>query len=269
MVSFKDAVRPILTDDELDFFKGSYDVVGDIAILEIDPELRHKEKEIASVLLHLHKRIHTVVRKEGSHTGVCRLQQYIVLAGEEGLVTEHKENGCLFRLDISQVYFSPRTGSERLRVVTLAGPEEKVLVLFAGCGPFVIPLAKKGCAVVAVEINEKGCDYLRENIRLNKVSASVYCDDVRTVSLSSMFDRIIMPLPSDSHMFLDVITKWCHAGTVVHFYTFVGMCQTFKENADVEAFLREKLGNITILAVVPCGDIAVHAFRMCFDVKVL
>jgi len=106
--SLKDVLGNILTKDELERVKTAYDVIGDIAILEIDKELRIKEKEIGNALLRLRKDIKTVVRKEGGHEGEFRTQKMAWLAGEDKRVTVHKENNVLLKMDIEQVYFSPR-----------------------------------------------------------------------------------------------------------------------------------------------------------------
>jgi tRNA (guanine37-N1)-methyltransferase len=41
--------------------------------------------------------------------------------------------------------------------------------MFAGIGPFSIPAAKKGCTVLANDLNPKSYHYLQENRKLNKV----------------------------------------------------------------------------------------------------
>ena len=41
--------------------------------------------------------------------------------------------------------------------------------MFAGVGPFSIPLAKKGCKVYANDLNGRSYHYLCENARTNKV----------------------------------------------------------------------------------------------------
>ena len=48
---------------QLEHLKTSFDIVGDIAILEIDDELKKKEKIIAKTVLELHPHIKTVVKK--------------------------------------------------------------------------------------------------------------------------------------------------------------------------------------------------------------
>ena len=39
-------------------------------------------------------------------------------AGENRTITEYKEHGCRFRVDVAKTYFSPRLSTERLRLQT-------------------------------------------------------------------------------------------------------------------------------------------------------
>ena len=71
-----------LSSDELEHLKTSFDIVGDVAILEIDNELVCKEKMIGETLLSLHKNIKVVCKKVGIHDGVFRTQDLEVIAGK-------------------------------------------------------------------------------------------------------------------------------------------------------------------------------------------
>ena len=53
--SLKEALSKVLTKKELTRVKTAYDLIGDVAILEIDEELRNKEKKIGKVLLDIRK----------------------------------------------------------------------------------------------------------------------------------------------------------------------------------------------------------------------
>jgi tRNA (guanine37-N1)-methyltransferase len=41
--------------------------------------------------------------------------------------------------------------------------------VFAGVGPFAVPLAIKGCHVYANDLNDRSYFYLQNNAKLNKV----------------------------------------------------------------------------------------------------
>jgi len=94
----------------------SYDMVGDILIVEVPDEFKKNEKKIAEKLLKEHKQIKTVVKKKGIHSGRFRLQKYVVIAGEKRKETEYKENSVRIRLNIEKTYFSSRLSTERLRI---------------------------------------------------------------------------------------------------------------------------------------------------------
>jgi tRNA (guanine37-N1)-methyltransferase len=49
-------------------------------------------------------------------------------------------------------------------------PDDVVADVFAGVGPFALPAAKKGCAVLANDLNPESYKYLHLNIKDNKVS---------------------------------------------------------------------------------------------------
>ncbi|MEM3730224.1 MAG: class I SAM-dependent methyltransferase family protein [Candidatus Bathyarchaeia archaeon] len=205
------------------------DFVGDIAIIEIPPELNAHKKVIGEAILRAHKNVRTVLAKAGAVKGVYRLREFNVIAGEPKTETIHKEYGCQFYVDLSRVYFSPRLSYEHYRVATSAREGETIIDLFAGVGPFAILIAKmhKNVRVYAIDINPSAIEYLKTNIRLNRVEGKVYplLGDARAVveeKLKGVADRIIMNLPEKAMDFVDVA---CNAlkqtGGTVHFYSFV------------------------------------------------
>ncbi len=49
-------------------------------------------------------------------------------------------------------------------------PEDGIIAdVFAGVGPFAVPAAKKGCAVLANDLNPNSVKWLRKNSEDNKV----------------------------------------------------------------------------------------------------
>src|SRR3989338_8571440 len=153
-MNLKDVLKGNLNENQLKLVKSSFDIVGDIAILEIPPELAKKEKVIAEAVLKIQKNVKTVCKKAGDRSGTYRLKKYKKIIGN-GFETIHKESGCQFKLDISKTYFSVRESTERLRISDKIKKKEKILVLFSGVGPFGIILAKNhtDCKVDMVEIN--------------------------------------------------------------------------------------------------------------------
>jgi len=113
----------------------------------------------------------------------------------DGTRTVHREDGVLFALDVSEVMFSSGNLAERMRMARLPQPGETVVDLFAGIGYFSIPMAVKSRAarIVACEVNPSAFEYLRENVRLNRVDCvETRLGDCRDVAPTGVADRIVM-----------------------------------------------------------------------------
>jgi len=153
--NFRELLEKGLNEDEQKILKTAFDMVGDIAILEIDEGLRKKEKFIAESLLKSQKNIKTVLRKAGAHEGEFRVQKMRHLAGIKTKETMHKESNARLKLDVEKVYFSPRLSNERLRIAGQVKEGERILVMFSGCAPYPIVLAKNSKArqITGIEIN--------------------------------------------------------------------------------------------------------------------
>jgi len=183
-VTLDDLLKNKLTKKELSLVPSAFDVIGDIIILEIKQGLIKKENIVAEAFLKLNKNIKTVLKKEGIHEGTYRTQKLKVLAGISKKETVYKENSVKIKLDVENVYFSPRLSSERKRIMGLVKPDESILVMFSGCGPYPLVLAKntKAKEIYGVEINPTAHKYALENIKLNKISnIYLYCGNVKNI----------------------------------------------------------------------------------------
>lgn len=226
--SLKEALKGKLTEAEFGFLVSSFDSVGNVAIIEIPRELEKKERIIANALLSINPRFVTVAKKAGAHKGRFRAEPLKVLAGKKSLVAVYRESGCEFRIHLGKVFFSPRLGTERLRIAKLIRPGEVVGALFAGVGPFPIVFAKNSQMkkAVAVELNPVAVSDMLFNIEKNKVSEKVVpvlgdVNKVVTGKFRGAFDRICMPMPHGSEDFLDAALAGANpAGCTIHFYAF-------------------------------------------------
>jgi len=169
--TLKQALKNKLTSNELKHLKTSYDTIGTIAILEIDKHLVKKQKLIAKALLRINKNIKTILKKSGEHTGVFRTQKLKYLAGKKTKIAIYKENNIILKLDVEKVYFSVRLSTERERIIKQIKPNEEILIMFSGCGPYPITISKntKAKEITAIEINPIAHKYALENIKLNKI----------------------------------------------------------------------------------------------------
>jgi len=226
MTTLKELLQKKLTKKELSLLVTSFDLVGDIAVIEIPHELEQKENIIAQTLLVLHKPIKVVVKKAGIHKGIYRRQRMFILAGERRKETEHRENNVRIKLHVEKSYFSSRLSTERKRIAGQVKEGESILVMFSGVAPYPLVLAKNTQAkeVVGVEINPAAHEYGLENVKLNKLEDKVklYKGDVRLVvpRLQKQFDRIIMPLPTRAEGFLDIALGAIKKKGIIHFYDF-------------------------------------------------
>lgn len=205
-------------------FRASYDVVGEVAILnDMDLDVGEAAR-LAELIMAWHRRVRTVLQKVGEVSGEERVASYRVLAGDGVTETVHRESGCVYKLDVARVFFSPRLSTERLRVASQVGEGECVLDMFAGVGPFSILIARKhpSTIVYAVEKNPTAYSYLIENIRLNKVEKRVkpFCGDAAEIvpQLDKQFNRVIMNLPHQSLKYLPTALPKCVSDAVIHLY---------------------------------------------------
>jgi len=205
------------------------DFVGDIAVIEIPQELNAYKSAIGKAVSETHKNVRTVLAKAGAVGGTYRVREFDIIAGEPKTDTVHKEYGCQYYVDLAKAYFSPRLSYEHKRIASLVKDGETIIDLFAGVGPFAILIAKtcENVKVYAVDMNPHAIEFLKRNIKLNRVESKVHpiLGDARQIvkdRLSSIADRVIMNLPEKAIEFVDTT---CEAlkptGGIVHFYSFV------------------------------------------------
>ena len=155
---------------------GAFDIVGNIAIVKFSRDTKVKnKKQFANKLLHQNKSVKTVLEKTGKFKGRLRKMQMRYIAGEKTKEALYKENGCVFRFNIDETYFSPRLSNERKEIAKAVRKGEKVLVMFAGVSPYPIVIAKNSQAkkVYSNEINREANKYAELNIELNKMKNKV------------------------------------------------------------------------------------------------
>ncbi len=274
-MDLKEALRDELTEDELGNLVKSFEVVGDVAIIEVPEELHHRKELIGEKLMELNNHINTVLREVSGRKGEFRTRDYELIAGEEDTETLHKEHGCRFRLDPTEVYFSEREGKERQRIAEKVGDGETVMVMFAGIGPFPVVIARKNTveSIYAVELNPHAFKYLRKNVSLNKLEEVVEPleGDVRNVcpKYFGKCDRVLMPLPKDSANFLDLAVKCLKKeGGIVHYYSWGEEGSLYDE---AEKHIREAAArNNMVVEITDRRKVLPYAprkWKICLDCK--
>ena len=82
-MKLKEALQGKLSTTELEQLRASFDVIGDVAIIEVPLELKKKQTIIGKTLHSLLKNVNVVAVKQGGHTGKYRRQPLAVVAGEK------------------------------------------------------------------------------------------------------------------------------------------------------------------------------------------
>ncbi len=286
--------------------KGSFDVFGNIAIVKFPSDAKAREKKkFAEKLMKENKAITTVVEKVGKFSGRLRKQKTKHLAGEKTKEVLYRENGCTFRFNIDDTYFSSRLSGERKEIAGKIRKGEKVLVMFAGISPFSIVIAKlsKAAIVYSNELNRKANEYAKMCIERNKLKGRVVLipGDIKKVAkkLSELvpksrqsaprpptpgenknksfgsenapnkFDVIVMPRPQLKDSFLNEAFMLSKKGTRIFYYDF---CKSDEFDSIVEKVKSEarKAGRkIRILQVKKAGETGPYKYRIRVDFKVL
>lgn len=138
--------------------------------------------------------------------------------------TINKENGCLFKLDLSKVMWSKGNNNERLRIAKLVEDNEKVIDMFAGIGYFTIPIGvhANASSVIAIEINPNSYQFLCENIKLNKLNNVIpVLGDCKDIAPEFKADRIIMGYVKTTHHYLKVAIDSLNEGGILHYHETV------------------------------------------------
>ena len=254
-LSFKEFLKKEgLKEQELKQIPNSYDIVGDIVIINIENEdiIKKYSKQLGKALQKVNSHVKVVLNKAKEHHGEFRTQDLDWIYGENRKETIITENGCKLKTNVEEVFYSTRLATERKRIAKLVKKNETIGVFFAGVGPFAIEIAKLANnpkEVIAIELNPIGVKYLKENIKLNKLEGKIVpiLGDVREVSkkYKDYFDRIPMPLPKSAEMFLDSAIYSCKDKGIIHTYNFVSKNNPY-EKIEKILKIKEKENNVKL-----------------------
>lgn len=264
LMGLKGQLQGIIPEQALGLLADHFEVIGNIAVISIPPELSEYKQVIAQEIISRHRYILTVLNKVNDVSGNERTAGYEIIAGTT-TVTLHREFRFAYRFDLSRVFFNARLASERKRVTDKIECGEKVFVPFCGVGPFAIPAAAKGAQVIAVEQNPDAYLWLEENIHLNKVEKNITTikgDALDTGLLPHrQFDQVIIPTPYGMDRILDILAPLAVKGGMIHFYTFKTRNQI---PALVEKYSEK---GFDIIGYNRCGNVAPGVSRWVFDLQ--
>src|SRR5919107_142890 len=200
----KKILSEVLTHDEISQVCSAFDMIGSIVIVKIPDPLKLKKQIIGETILHCIKPAKSVFAQTSAVQGDYRIRNLEFIAGEYNTITEYREHGCRFRVDIQNTYFSPRLSTERLRIAKLISENEVIANMFAGVGTFSIIIAK-----------------------LNRVQDRVMpiCGNAKDIihdKIQGQCNRVLMPLPERSSEFVDSAVLALKGGTgIVHFFAHI------------------------------------------------
>lgn len=239
--SLGEALVGELPEDIIDLIPKSYDVIGKIAIIEFDQfnllsldKISLYKKKIAKAIVIVNKKVEIVYEKKSKVKGKYRLKELQPIIGVDNPETFHKENNCIFKLDVKNTYFTPRLVFERKRLSLLKFAKNELIVdMFAGVGPISIQIARiNDVKIYSFDINPTAHKYLIENIKLNKLKGEILAYNIDVVdlinssnelgiNLQNRVDRIIMNLPEQSINYIDIACFLMKkTGGILHLYQF-------------------------------------------------
>jgi len=219
---------------------GSFDIVGDIALIELEPDVAERYgSAVAKAIMELHPRVRAVYAR-GPTVGVERVRVLRHIGGEERTVTVHREYGISICVDIAHAYYNPSLAEEHRRIAELVRNGDRVLDMFAGVGPFALHIAKlRSATVIAIDINPYAIACLRRSLELNRLRGDVHPleGDSRLADsmLRRVFSHVIMNLPHSSLEFLPVALRLLEPGGALHIYLVAGSAEEARRLVETRA----------------------------------
>src|SRR3972149_6574385 len=124
-----------------------FDVFGNIILVKFARNTKaNDKKKFAASLLQQYPSVRTILEKTSRIKGRLRKQQTKWISGEKTKEAIYRENNCVFRFNVDSTYFSPRLSNERKEIAQKLKKNDRVLVMFAGVGPYSIVIAKNSGA---------------------------------------------------------------------------------------------------------------------------
>lgn len=266
-MDFKKSLSGKISKSAKKALPGRFYVTGDIAVVNIPSECQPFREGIADAIFSVRKDVKTVLEKNSKIFGERRTGGFSFVKGENRTTTVHKEDGYLYKIDLTSVFFSPKLAFERMRIASLITPQERIIIPFCGSGPFAIPSADRGEEIIGVEKNPDACRYFMENLKLNglREKGDIICADALfiqdIIKGKNQFDRAIIPTAYGLDEALFKTSPLVKKEGKIHFYTF----KTKEEIRPYSLYLEKN--DLKILSFRRCGNIAPGVFRYVFDLQ--
>jgi tRNA wybutosine-synthesizing protein 2 len=269
-MSFKQKLSEKTGIDEK-LLPSSYQIIGDVLLLKFMKIKSIKQKKrVVSAIMKLLPYIKTVCEIKGIEKEF-RTPKIRKLAGN-GTITTHKEHGILYQLDAAKIMFSKGNLNERQRLIVRVKPDEIIIDMFAGIGYFSLCLAKhsKAKKIIAIEKNPIAFNYLKENIKLNRIkNIEPILGDNRKIAkkLVGKADRIIMGYFPNTDKFLPYALMMLKKKGIIHLHNI------YKENEIWQKPIREIKRachgfNYKILEKKKVKSIAPRTWHVVLDIEI-
>jgi len=216
-----------------------FEKIGHIAHMNLNNFVLDSKYLIGEVILEKNKpEIRTVVNKTEKVSDQFRVLPMEVIAGENNTIVTLDESGCQFSFDFSKVFWNSRLENEHMRLNALCKKDDILCDVFAGVGPFAIPVARKLAHVYANDLNPYCYEALLKNADLNltkkkRQNLNVYCMDGRDfirfcvkevyINKGKAITHVFMNLPKIAYTFLDGFKGIFPIGSslpLIHCYCF-------------------------------------------------
>jgi tRNA (guanine37-N1)-methyltransferase len=225
----KEVLGTVLSPEETSQVYSAFDQIGSIVIIKIPDALLSKKLVIAQAILDNIKTVKSVFAQVSAVQGDFRVRDLEFLAGQNTTMTEYKEHGCRFKVDVAKAYFSPRLSTERQRIADMVQDDEVIVNMFAGVGTYSIVIAKanKTCRVYSIDSNIAAAELCTINAKLNKLQdrvESISGDAAKVIKdrLAGSADRVLMPLPERAKDFVnEAVLALRPSGGIVHYFAHV------------------------------------------------
>ena len=157
----------------------------------------------------------SIVRVIANEGRARRVKQVEVLAGD-GNWHERLSN-IDYRVSAPSFFQVNTWGAEQLQNIVIdfvkkrPGLNLKIADLYCGCGTFTLLLAKEGYQVTGVELAGSSTRDLKRNLKINRLKAEIFCDDVlkKLPDLNFMDVAIVDPPKSglDKRVIMNLAAK--------------------------------------------------------------
>ncbi|MHA1291567.1 MAG: class I SAM-dependent methyltransferase [Promethearchaeota archaeon] len=256
-MGFKDILKQnlkgLLSEEELSLLPRGFQTLGEAIIIKLNSKLLPQKTLIAKKCLELLPSIKSIYINLGKIEGTFRTPERIeFLAGENNPIVEHKENGIIYRFDITKIMFSKGNVNERKILATLVSDNEIIVDMFAGIGYFSLPIGKhsKAKKIYSIELNPVAYRFLVDNIKLNQLEKKIVPilgnskEEVLKLSKSGIrADRVIMGVfPAPKNFIKEALALLKENGTIFHYEgivsknNYLDLFNEFKEITENEGY---------------------------------